>query len=93
MNKAIIAIKTDREVKENAQALASELGLSLSDVLNASIRNFIRTREVRVSAAPQMTPELEALVSRAINDHRAGRNVSKPFATIKEMGAHLDSLT
>ena len=44
--KVIINIKTEKEVKENAQRLAKELGLSLSDVLNASLRNFIRTREV-----------------------------------------------
>ena len=44
--KVIINIKTEKEIKENAQSIAKEMGISLSDVINASLRNFIRTREV-----------------------------------------------
>ena len=90
MAKAIINIKTDKEVKTNVQKLAGELGISLSDVINASLRNFIRTREVRISSVPQMTPELERLVGRAREDFKNKRNISGPFSTAKAMDAHLD---
>ncbi|MBI4084623.1 MAG: type II toxin-antitoxin system RelB/DinJ family antitoxin, partial [Candidatus Levybacteria bacterium] len=46
----VIHIKADREVKENAQKAAKDLGLTLSDIINASLRNFIRTREITFSA-------------------------------------------
>ncbi len=52
--KSVINIKTEKEVKENAQKIAKELGLSLSDVVNASLRNFIKTREVHFYAVPKM---------------------------------------
>ena len=91
MEKTLISIKTNKEVKENAQRLAAELGLSLSDVMNASLRNFIRTREVRVSAVPHMTLELEKLVGKAENDFKKGKNVAGPFSGAEEMDAYLDA--
>jgi len=90
MAKAIINIKTDREVKKNVQDLAEELGISLSDVINASLRNFIRTREVRISSVPQMTPELEKLIGRAREDFKNKKNISGPFSVAKDMDAYLD---
>ena len=92
MGKAIINIKTDREVKKNVQKLAEELGISLSDVINASLRNFIRTREVRISSIPRMTPELERLIGNARKDFKNKKNISGPFSTAEEMDAYLDKL-
>lgn len=88
----MINIKTDREVKLEAQRLAKKLGLSLSDVMNASLRNFIRTREVRVSDIPHMTPELERLIGIAERDRKAGRNISPVLKTPAEVERYLDSL-
>lgn len=87
----MINIKTDNEVKHEAQRLAKKLGLSLSDVLNASLRNFIRTREVRVSDIPEMTPELERLVAIAERDRKLNRHVSPILKTSREVERYLDS--
>lgn len=90
--KAIVNIRTDREVKENAQKLARELGLSLSDVISASLRNFIRTREVYISAVPRMTPELERLLGVIELDIKRRKNLSPAFSSVEEIGVYLDSL-
>jgi addiction module RelB/DinJ family antitoxin len=90
--KTVINIKADKEVKENAQKLAQELGLSLSDVMNAALRNFIRTREATFSSIPHMTPELERLIGRARQDFAEKKNVTGPFSTVQETEAYLDSL-
>ncbi len=92
MAKTIISIKSDKEVKEHAKKLAEELGISLSDVVNASLRNFIRTREVHFSAIPQMTSELERLLGSFEKDVRAKKNLSPALETSKEVGEYLDSL-
>ncbi|MFH0791833.1 MAG: hypothetical protein V1905_01305 [bacterium] len=92
MEKVIINIKTDKEVKATVQKLAEELGISLSDVINASLRNFIRTREVRISSIPQMTPELETLIGKAKDDFKNKKNISGPFSTAEEMDKYLDKL-
>ena len=90
--KTLISVKADKEVKENAQKLAKELGLSLSDVIGASLRNFIRTREVYVSAIPRMTPELERIIGVVKKDIKSGKNISPVFHSAKEMDAYLDGL-
>lgn len=90
--KTVIHIKTDKEVKENAQRAASDLGLTLSDVINASLRNFIRTRKVIFSDTPVMTPELEKLLDGVEEDIKYNRNLSGPFSTPEEIDAYLDSL-
>jgi len=88
----VIHIKADKEVKENAQKAAKDLGLTLTDVINAALRNFIRTREVVFSDIPQMTPELEKLLGRVEEDIKHNRNLSPAFKTAKEATEYLDSL-
>ncbi len=88
----VIHIKSDKEVKENAAKIARELGLNLSDVINASLRNFIRTREVIFSDTPQMTPELEKLLGKVEDDIKNKRNIVGPFKNAKEANDYLDSL-
>ncbi len=92
MQKILINVKTDKQIKHSAQTLAKELGLSLSDVINASLRNFIRTREVYFSSIPRMTPEFERIVGRVEKDIKKKKNFSKTFTSLKDMNAYLDSL-
>ncbi|MBI2448467.1 type II toxin-antitoxin system RelB/DinJ family antitoxin [Candidatus Microgenomates bacterium] len=90
--KTVINVKTDNEVKKNAQEIARELGLSLSDIVNASLRNFIQTRAVYISAVPQMTPELERLLGSIEKDIKIGKNLSPSFSSSQEALAYLDNL-
>lgn len=89
--RTVIHVKTDQEVKENAQRLARELGLTLSDIISASLRNFLRTREVYFSDIPRMTPELERLLGKVEKDIKRGRNLSPAFRNAKEMDEYLSS--
>jgi addiction module RelB/DinJ family antitoxin len=86
----VIHIKADKEVKENAQALAKRLGLTLSDVINASLRNFIRTREIIFSDVPQMTPELEKLLGKIEDDIKHNRNLSPVFKNMDDAIDYLE---
>lgn len=88
----VIHIKADKEIKKNAQKAAKDLGLTLSDVINAALRNFIRTREVIFSDIPQMTPELEKRLEKVEEDIKHNRNMSPKFKSAKEFIKHLDSL-
>lgn len=87
----VIHIKADKEVKENAVKVAKALGLNLSDVINASLRTFIRTRTVIFSDNPQMTPELEKYLEKVEEDIKYHRNIVGPFSTPEEMDKYLDS--
>lgn len=90
--KTMINIKADTEVKRNAQKIVSDLGLSLSAVINAYLKQLIRNKSVYFSSIPRTTPELEELIGRAKDDYKKKRNISPIFSTPKEMDRYLDSL-
>ncbi len=46
MNTSVVNIKTDNTVKNQAKDIASELGLTLSGVINGYLKQFIRTKTV-----------------------------------------------
>lgn len=85
--RTVITVKTDRLVKTQAQKLAAKLGLSLSDVINSSLRQFVRDEALTLSTAPRMTPYLESIIEEAEADLVAGKNVSGPFSTREELEA------
>lgn len=47
-----ILIKTKKELKLKAQSLAGDLGLSLADVVNASLRQFVINQGITISKLP-----------------------------------------
>ncbi len=49
MNTATVNFKTEPEIKEQAQQTAERLGFTLSSVLNAFLKQFIRTKTVHFS--------------------------------------------
>lgn len=51
--KALINIKVDSEVKIASQNIADSLGVPLSVIINAHLREFIRTRTFSVSMDPE----------------------------------------
>jgi addiction module RelB/DinJ family antitoxin len=89
--KTVINIKADKEVKEKAQRIARTLGLPLSTVINAYLRQFIRNKEVHFSLTPTMTPRLERILAGVERDIKRGRNISPPFSSAKEAVAYLRS--
>lgn len=89
--KTLINIKTDKEVKKNAQKIAGNLGLSLSAIINAYLRQFIRNKEAYFSIVPQMSPELKKLLGLIEADIRSGKNLSKSISSRKEIDSYLSS--
>ena len=89
--KAVITLKTDREVKHTAQKLAADLGLTLSAVVNASLRQFIRDSGVHFSRNYVMTPELEKIIEKARSDRLAGKNISPIFDSAEDLIKSLNS--
>ena len=89
--KTVINIKTDKEVKQNAQKVAEELGLSLSAVINAYLKQFVRNKEVHFTTAPRMSAELEEFLGQVEEDIQKKRNFSRAFSSGEKMDRWLDS--
>ncbi len=100
MNKTIINIKTDRDVKAKAQKVAKKLGMPLSTVINGYLREFVRTETVHFSlrdSLPLGKPEgvLKPAVARRLarihKDIVEGKNLVGPFNSAKEAISYLRS--
>lgn len=90
--KTLLNVKTDREVKENAKKVAKELGVPLSVVVNAYLKQFVRTKEVYLSAIPRMTPALEALLGQIEQDIKRRRNLSPIMRSSRDLERYLSRL-
>ena len=53
-----ILIKTKKDLKIKAQELASDLGLSLTDIVNASLRQFVVNQGITISKIPTETIDI-----------------------------------
>jgi len=89
MNTASILFKTDPQIKVKAQKTANELGFSLSSLLNAFLRQFVRTKTVSFSAEDEIPNEyLTNLIEKADEDIKQGK-VSPGFTNAKDAIAWL----
>ena len=76
MNTAVINIKTEIVTKKQAQKVASELGLSLSSLINAYLKNLVKTKTVYYSKAEEPSEYLRAAIREAEEDLRLGKTYS-----------------
>ncbi|MCR4322524.1 MAG: hypothetical protein NUV61_00350 [Candidatus Azambacteria bacterium] len=91
MNKVVLNIKTDKEVKEGAQKIARELGVPLSTVVNAYLKEFVRERAFSLSMAPQLRPEVEKLFREAHQDYENKKSISPIFTSTAKALKYLRS--
>ena len=54
MDTAVINIRTDAAIKSQFQKVAEELGLGVSALLNALMRQVIKTKRVELEARPEI---------------------------------------
>lgn len=91
MSKVVLNIKTDKEVKEEAQKTARELGVPLSTVVNAYLKEFVREKAFSLSLTPQIRPEVEKLLRQAHQDYKNKKNVSRVFTSATDALKYLHS--
>ncbi len=90
--KTLISIKADKEIKEKAQKVAAQIGIPLSTLVNAYLREFVRTKRVDFSLERRrLRPEVERQIQKALDDFKRGKNIAGPFSTATEMDRYLNS--
>ncbi|MEX2033391.1 MAG: hypothetical protein WD889_02410 [Candidatus Colwellbacteria bacterium] len=91
MAKTVINVKVDKDTKKKAQNLAKELGLPLSTIINANLKEFVRSGEVTFSVEPKLKPEVWKILRKASTDYKTGKNISPVFQSAKEAIRYLKS--
>jgi len=77
MNQAVINIKTEQKIKHEAQKVAADLGLSLSGLINAYLRQLARTKEVYFSLRNEQPSEYLIEAIRESEKERAEGKMKK----------------
>ncbi len=88
--KTVISVKTDKATKEAAQEVAKSMGLNLSTLLNAYLKQVVYTRRVELYAPEQMTPKLEKSL-RQVKKEMAESKDRKAFTNVDDLMTHLNS--
>lgn len=89
--KTVINIKADKEVKDQAFKVAAEMGLPLSTIVNAFLKQFIREQRVTFEVPLVPNKKTAAILRQAVKDIKAGKNMSPSFHTAEEAIKWLDS--
>lgn len=88
----ILNIKTDKKLKEEAKKVSAELGVPLSTVINAFLKQFVRDKEITFSANQyRPTPYLERIIEEAEKEYAAGETAG-PFESKDDFIAALKKL-
>jgi len=84
MNYAVVTTKVDPQTKKEAQKTAAELGMPLSVVIKAFLKQFIKTKTVEFSARDEEPSEyLIRTIKQAERDLKEGK-ASPVFRTGEE---------
>lgn len=92
LDKTVINVKLSKSLKNDAQTLADEIGVPLSTVVVANLKEFVRSRSLTISALQRLNPEVEKELGEAISDHKSGKNVSPTYSDSETVKDHLSSL-
>jgi addiction module RelB/DinJ family antitoxin len=93
MNTTSLHIQIEPVIKQEAQKTAQELGLSLSSVVKALLKQFIRTKQlsVGIEERPEIpNTRLMQDLKQSEEDIKAGRTIK--FKNIEEAITYVDSL-
>ena len=87
----ILNVKTDKKLKAEAKKVSAELGVPLSTVVNAFLKQFVREKEITFSVNQyRPTPYLEQILEEAQTEYEAGK--VRTFDSGKDLIKHLRSL-
>ena len=79
-----LTVKLEKELRDEARATAEELGVPLTTVLTALMRQFVRERKLSISASPAPTKEKLALWERISAEADKERSV-KVFSDVEDL--------
>ena len=86
MSKTVLNVKTDTDVKREAQKLAKDMGVPLSVIVNANLKQFINERRFAVHAPLVPTPTLAKVLDEAQKEWNEGnkKNSSPVFNDMED---------
>lgn len=91
MSKTItMNIRMDEATRQDLKKFATHIGIPATSLVNASIRQMLRTGAVTFNSSLVPTPYLENIITEAEADYKTGRNIHGPFNSAEAMISDLE---
>lgn len=87
----VLNVKINEELKRQAQEAAKAVGLPMSTVVAAGLKEFVRTRSITLSDETNIRPEVEKEIIRLSKNAREGKDLSPVFENLEDSFKWLDS--
>ena len=82
--KTLLSIKTDVDVKRGVKKIAEEIGLPLSTIINAYLKQLLRERRVHFVLPLKPNAKTAKLLRQASADYKNGKNISPVFENMED---------
>src|SRR6266536_355657 len=83
-------IRLDEKTRRELQVFADKVGIPATTLAAATIKQMLRTGEVRLTTTLEPTPYLRKIINEAEADYAAGRNISPTFDSVDDMFDYLE---
>lgn len=87
MNTAVVNVRIDTKLKSQAQRVAGDMGFSLSSLVNAFLKNLVKTKTVHFEAE-EPSEYLIKSIKKADEDFKVGR--TRSFDNVEDAIAWLN---
>lgn len=82
--KTVLNVKTDKDIKQRAQRLAEHLGIPLSTVVNAYLKEFVHAGGISMHRESQLKKSVRDAIVRARQEAQKNKNISPAFSDAKQ---------
>jgi addiction module RelB/DinJ family antitoxin len=87
--KTTTSIKLDKDLKEEAAALAADLGMTLSGVITTTLTQFVKERSLHITEHPEFNTKTAKEIKLARQEIAEGKNLVGPFTNVDDMREYL----
>lgn len=91
MQTTMLSIKINKSLKEQAQEMAHNLGVSLNAIINGYIKEFILARQVTFTDHPMPNTRTQKILDGLLADSRTNKDIVGPFNSMEDVIKSLDS--
>lgn len=84
-------IRIDEQTRKELKDFAAQIGIPASSLVNASIRQMLRTGQITFTTSVVPSPYLQEIIKEAEADYAAGKNITR-VTNKKDLKDYLESL-
>jgi antitoxin component of RelBE/YafQ-DinJ toxin-antitoxin module len=85
-----LLIKLKKDVKDKASTLAGEIGIPLSTLISAFLKNLIRERRLTLTAEPEVSKAKIKKWEKMIREYKKNPTKHKKFTSAEDLCSYLN---